>query len=358
MLGKMSAVNCMRDRCKHPAKWRVEGLLLCGVHTQPKNRVVENSISGTMPKPKAKSSAGTISDPEILKKVSKSKAAESGAKPAAKTSVGTTAKVPARTKAEKEAKLKEEIDNLKKRYDLVIARIDSQERILNLTDEEIESIREVGKLDEPIFLVVMNRAMTLASGDGNIPRLASQIPVAFEDYNDAVCEEEVEVNNCFIPRSINWFCSFRADRDLDDFLNEDGHGTIDQETGIKIVNCSNPYLGEDYTSILEWIEDEDNIFMGKKESLVAKTATGSHAWPNQDSEWYIPLPNKSISRIHHNEIVVRETMAKIQRGEIPKEKYLALKGKTFGCTCLPYPCHCQAILQIVKLVSKDSQETE
>lgn len=69
---------------------------------------------------------------------------------------------------------------------------------------------------------------------------------------------------------------------------------------------------------------------------------------SSDEQMFIPRDYKYLTREEQNPNDVSRIMTMIKEGKEDPKKYLALKGKTLCCDCLPECCHCEVYVAVIE----------
>lgn len=117
-----------------------------------------------------------------------------------------------------------------------------------------------------------------------------------------------------------------------------------------VVNVRVKYLRPEYTNLKEWVEDPNNVYIGRRGIVFIDGAR----YPPEDSIWANPF---RVSEGIPIDLVLLEykryIKKKLRRGEITQAQLLALRGKNLGCWCVnttktePLRCHGQVLLDLI-----------
>lgn len=112
---------------------------------------------------------------------------------------------------------------------------------------------------------------------------------------------------------------------------------------MEVVNVKVKYIRPRYNNLKEWMEDKNNIYIGRKHVVFID----GKRYPDEQSIWANPFKIGTGNRadmIKRYEKYIRE---KIETGEITKDQLMGLKNKTLGCWCKPEACHGDVLKKIV-----------
>jgi len=116
---------------------------------------------------------------------------------------------------------------------------------------------------------------------------------------------------------------------------------IDQNT--KIVNVKVANIRPNYNNLKEWIEDDNNIYIGRKGVVFINSVR----YPEQNSIWCNPFkidPNNSRDDVINK---YREYMTLKIKNENLYDELKKLKGKNLGCWCKPLKCHGDVLIELI-----------
>lgn len=113
---------------------------------------------------------------------------------------------------------------------------------------------------------------------------------------------------------------------------------------MNVVNVKVSYIRPKYNNLKEWINDENNVYIGRKHIVFID----GKRFPDEQSIWANPFKIKKDG--NRKNIMVqyeRYIREKIDKGEITKHQLMELKNKTLGCWCKPEECHGDILKKIV-----------
>jgi hypothetical protein len=235
----------------------------------------------------------------------------------------------------------------------IIGRIDSGNVPEEMQRERVEEIGKLGVAPESKKLAITMEACRLAGTKENLQTIMRHMPEVIARYEEAYMEQEVsaemyDTHYDYMKEVIGKKPRFKLHQRGSHnpyYISEKGQYVEFLDCDIHICNCS-ILCSHGYT-LEKWCENPLNIYMGPSRSVVDKEGNES---PEHASEWY--LPNPETFRQKQNIKDVRRIMGNIESGLESKEKYLSLVGKTLGCVCVPYCCHCEVYVMVVMLLQK------
>lgn len=110
----------------------------------------------------------------------------------------------------------------------------------------------------------------------------------------------------------------------------------------RVVNVRVKFIRSDYENLHEWMEDENNVYIGRRGVVFLY----GKRYPAKDSVWCNPFKiGKDGDR---NEVVkkYREYIEeKIRNDEVELN---SLRNKTLGCWCKPNECHGDILIELLE----------
>ena len=112
---------------------------------------------------------------------------------------------------------------------------------------------------------------------------------------------------------------------------------------MSVINVKVAYIRPmGYNNLKDWIDDSNNIYIGRGGIVFIKTDTGKERYPKYSSKWHNPFKvgkgNGKFTReesLEKFEIYIREKI----KSEPNKYNLNELKNKNLGCWCYPEKCH-------------------
>lgn len=120
---------------------------------------------------------------------------------------------------------------------------------------------------------------------------------------------------------------------------------------MSVVNCKVKYIRPKYNNLKAWMEDENNVYIGRAGIVFIKNEkTGNkERFPKISSNFANPYKiGKDGTR---NEIIKKY---KIYIENILENNYslqnelLNMRGKKLGCWCYPESCHGNVLLELIE----------
>ncbi len=112
-----------------------------------------------------------------------------------------------------------------------------------------------------------------------------------------------------------------------------------------VVNCKVKHIRPKYNNLKEWMEDENNIYIGRAGIVFIN----GKRYPDKPSEFCNPFKiGKDGTRDEVIEKYKNYIKEKIKESPQMLDK---LKGKNLGCWCSPNHCHGDILIE---LLNKDS----
>jgi len=114
---------------------------------------------------------------------------------------------------------------------------------------------------------------------------------------------------------------------------------------MSIVNCKVKFIRPQYQNLKEWMEDENNIYIGRSGVVFID----NQRFPKQTSLFCNPF---KVGKHGTREEVIQKykeyIVAKLEKEEPHlKDNLIAMKGKNLGCWCYPESCHGNVLLELI-----------
>jgi len=113
---------------------------------------------------------------------------------------------------------------------------------------------------------------------------------------------------------------------------------------MSVVNCKVKYIRPKYNNLKEWMNDENNIYIGRKGVVFIDNIR----FPQKSSNFANPY--KIVKDGTREEILLKYKdfiVNKLNNDEDLVIELLSLKGKTLGCWCCPDLCHGDILLELI-----------
>lgn len=113
---------------------------------------------------------------------------------------------------------------------------------------------------------------------------------------------------------------------------------------MSIVNCKVQYIRPIYDNLKEWVDDENNIYIGRKGVVFINKIR----FPKNSSNFANPYKiGKDGTR---EEVILKYKKYienKLENNKDLVSELLLLKGKNLGCWCYPEICHGNILLELI-----------
>lgn len=113
---------------------------------------------------------------------------------------------------------------------------------------------------------------------------------------------------------------------------------------MSIVNCKVQYIRPTYNNLKEWIDNENNIYIGRKGVVFID----KNRFPKNSSNFANPY---KIGKDGTREEVLFKyknyILNKLENNKDLVSELLLLKGKNLGCWCYPEICHGNILLELI-----------
>ena len=101
-----------------------------------------------------------------------------------------------------------------------------------------------------------------------------------------------------------------------------------------------------YNNLEEWVNDPNNVYIGRGGIVFINTINGKERFPKQSSIWANPFKiGKQYTRetclVSYKNYIVEKI-----KTEPNKYDLNTLKNKNLGCWCHPDPCHGDILLEL------------
>jgi hypothetical protein len=113
---------------------------------------------------------------------------------------------------------------------------------------------------------------------------------------------------------------------------------------MSVVNCKVKYIRPDYDNLKEWMDDENNVYIGRTGVVfINKTR-----FPQKSSNFANPYKiGKDGTR---EEILIKYKkyiINKLKNNKPLRNDLRSLKDKNLGCWCCPEMCHGDILLELI-----------
>lgn len=113
---------------------------------------------------------------------------------------------------------------------------------------------------------------------------------------------------------------------------------------MSVVNCKVKNIRPEYNNLVEWMNDDNNVYIGRK----CVVFIDGERYPKKSSNFANPY---KIGIDGTREEIIKKykkyIIKKINEDESIMDEFLALKGKNLGCWCYPDKCHGNILLELL-----------
>jgi hypothetical protein len=113
---------------------------------------------------------------------------------------------------------------------------------------------------------------------------------------------------------------------------------------MSVINCKVKYLRPQYNDLKQWMEDKNNVYIGRKGVVFIN----NKRFPEESSNFCNPYKigidgtREEVLNKYRRYINIR-----LQQSKELEEELISLKGKNLGCWCNPEPCHGDILLELI-----------
>jgi hypothetical protein len=111
-----------------------------------------------------------------------------------------------------------------------------------------------------------------------------------------------------------------------------------------IVNCKVKYIRPEYENLKDWMENENNVYIGR----TGVVFIDKKRFPTESSNFANPF---KIGKDGTREDVIDKykiyITKKLENNTELQSELLTLKGKHLGCWCYPDMCHGNVLIDII-----------
>jgi uncharacterized protein DUF4326 len=125
---------------------------------------------------------------------------------------------------------------------------------------------------------------------------------------------------------------------------------IESKSETTIVNVKVDHLRPEYSNLIEWLQDDSHVYIGRDMSFYVDGAF--------KSKWHNPFKTKKPGKVYKkgNYYSLDESV-KLYEEHIRNSPELMnsleeLRGKTLGCWCKPRKCHGDILVKLVNEQNK------
>jgi hypothetical protein len=120
----------------------------------------------------------------------------------------------------------------------------------------------------------------------------------------------------------------------------------------RLVNVKVSSIRPNYDNLKEWMEYDNNIYIGRKGIVFVSDPDHSDTnkkcrWPKKDSVWCNPYKISKTMTREQSLIKYEEHLRMLLEDDNIMEEFKKLRGKTLGCWCHPEKCHGDIIIKLL-----------
>lgn len=113
---------------------------------------------------------------------------------------------------------------------------------------------------------------------------------------------------------------------------------------MSVVNCKVSYIRPKYKNLKEWMEDPNNVYIGRAGIVFID----KQRFPKKSSNFSNPYKiGKDGTREEVIEKYKNYITQKLKENVLLQEELFKMKGKNLGCWCAPEPCHGNVLLDLL-----------
>lgn len=124
---------------------------------------------------------------------------------------------------------------------------------------------------------------------------------------------------------------------------------ISNKINMSIVNCKVQYIRPKYNNLKEWIDDKNNIYIGR----CGVVFIDKKRFPSESSNFANPY---KIGKDGTREEVITKYKEyienKLEHDELLQKELISMKDKNLGCWCYPDMCHGNVLLELINKYCK------
>jgi hypothetical protein len=122
-----------------------------------------------------------------------------------------------------------------------------------------------------------------------------------------------------------------------------------------VVNVKIKYIRPKYNDLKEWVNNENNIYIGRAGIVFIKNGENKERFPKLNSKWANPykIDKKKDVELERTRVIKDYKKYILNKIENEPEIYNIeeLKGKNLGCWCKPESCHGDVLLEILNNIN-------
>ena len=114
---------------------------------------------------------------------------------------------------------------------------------------------------------------------------------------------------------------------------------------MSVVNCKVKYIRPKYNNLMEWMNDENNVYIGRKGIVFIN----DKRFPEYSSNFSNPYKiGKDGTR---EEVIIKYKeyiMKRLMNEKSLVNELISLQDKNLGCWCCPEMCHGDILLELIE----------
>lgn len=114
---------------------------------------------------------------------------------------------------------------------------------------------------------------------------------------------------------------------------------------MSVVNCKVQYIRPKYNNLQEWMNDSDNVYIGRSGVVFIDKQRFPKISSNFANPFKIGKDGNRDEVIQKYETYIRN---KLKNNHILQQELIEMKGKKLGCWCAPDPCHGNVLIQLIE----------
>ena len=114
-----------------------------------------------------------------------------------------------------------------------------------------------------------------------------------------------------------------------------------------VCNVSVKYIRPKYDNLIEWLDDDNNIYIGRNGRVPIGKKIDKKTFHFKSSIWHNPFRIQNNDRTSCIDKYEKYILEKIEN-EPKKYDLNKLVGKNLGCWCKPKQCHGDVLIKIMK----------
>ena len=113
---------------------------------------------------------------------------------------------------------------------------------------------------------------------------------------------------------------------------------------MSVVNCKVKYIRPKYNNLKDWMDCENNIYIGRSGIVFID----NKRFPSRQSNFANPF---KLGKDGTREEIINKYKVyitnKLDNDKFLRQELINMKGKKLGCWCYPAPCHGNVLLDLI-----------